>query len=200
MGEIHQHRVTVHAVDIAPARVGCLRHGLETGPDVVRPDAKRPAEGRRAERVGNVVTRGTAKRDRWIVDQLGKHVDYQPICPEVAIGLGTPRPPIRLVGVGFLVSLILSILMQEFTASDSARVFYRWSGEDRYRHIPMLYIPHTRQSQYSAALPQPSLAPRGVDYFLTVYNGAVQASSDTLHLRHQVAALEVVMAAAEITG
>ncbi|MDJ0739470.1 MAG: DUF523 and DUF1722 domain-containing protein [Gammaproteobacteria bacterium] len=41
---------------------------------------------------------GTAKRDRWIVDQLGKHVDYRPICPEMAIGLGTPRPPIRLVG------------------------------------------------------------------------------------------------------
>jgi uncharacterized protein YbgA (DUF1722 family)/uncharacterized protein YbbK (DUF523 family) len=41
---------------------------------------------------------GTAKRDRWIVDQLGKHVDYRPVCPEVAIGLGTPRPPIRLVG------------------------------------------------------------------------------------------------------
>ena len=41
---------------------------------------------------------GTAKRDRWIVDQLGKHVDYRPICPEMAIGMGTPRPPIRLVG------------------------------------------------------------------------------------------------------
>lgn len=41
---------------------------------------------------------GTAKRDRWIVEQLGRHVDYRPICPEMAIGLGTPRPPIRLVG------------------------------------------------------------------------------------------------------
>jgi uncharacterized protein YbgA (DUF1722 family)/uncharacterized protein YbbK (DUF523 family) len=41
---------------------------------------------------------GTAKRDRWIVDQLGQYVDYQAYCPEVAIGLGTPRPPIRLVG------------------------------------------------------------------------------------------------------
>jgi len=41
---------------------------------------------------------GTAKRDRWIVEKLGRYVDYQPICPEVAIGLGTPRPPIRLVG------------------------------------------------------------------------------------------------------
>jgi uncharacterized protein YbgA (DUF1722 family)/uncharacterized protein YbbK (DUF523 family) len=41
---------------------------------------------------------GTGKRDRWIVDRLGKYVDYRPICPEVAIGMGTPRPPIRLVG------------------------------------------------------------------------------------------------------
>ncbi|MCB1802131.1 MAG: DUF1722 domain-containing protein [Gammaproteobacteria bacterium] len=41
---------------------------------------------------------GTAKRDRWIVEQLGKFVDYRPVCPEMAIGLGTPRPPIRLLG------------------------------------------------------------------------------------------------------
>ena len=41
---------------------------------------------------------GTAKRNRWLVDQFGEFVDYQPICPEMAIGLGTPRPPIRLVG------------------------------------------------------------------------------------------------------
>lgn len=41
---------------------------------------------------------GTAKRDRWIVEQLGKYVDYRPVCPEMAIGLGTPRPPIRLLG------------------------------------------------------------------------------------------------------
>lgn len=40
---------------------------------------------------------GTAKRDRWIVEQLGRFVDYQPVCPEMAIGLGAPRPPIRLV-------------------------------------------------------------------------------------------------------
>ena len=41
---------------------------------------------------------GTAKRNRWLVDEMAKHVDYQPICPEVAIGMPTPRPPIRLVG------------------------------------------------------------------------------------------------------
>ncbi len=29
---------------------------------------------------------------------LSEHFDFIPICPEVAIGLGTPREPIRLVG------------------------------------------------------------------------------------------------------
>ena len=41
---------------------------------------------------------GAHKRDNWLLKQLGEHVDYQPICPEVGIGLGIPRPPIRLVG------------------------------------------------------------------------------------------------------
>ena len=41
---------------------------------------------------------GNAKRNRWIVDGPGRHVDYRPICPEAAIGRGTPRPPIRLLG------------------------------------------------------------------------------------------------------
>ncbi len=40
---------------------------------------------------------GTAKRSAWLVERLGEFVDYRPVCPEVAIGLGTPRPPIRLV-------------------------------------------------------------------------------------------------------
>ncbi len=41
---------------------------------------------------------GTAKRNSWLVDQFGRHVDYRPICPEMAIGMPTPRPPVRLVG------------------------------------------------------------------------------------------------------
>ncbi|MBF7730545.1 YbgA family protein [Pseudomonas sp. N040] len=31
-------------------------------------------------------------------DALARHFDFVPLCPEVAIGLGTPREPIRLVG------------------------------------------------------------------------------------------------------
>lgn len=61
--------------------------------------AERPAIGISSCLLGQKVRYdGTAKRNRWLVDQFGEFVDYQPICPEMAIGLGTPRPPIRLVG------------------------------------------------------------------------------------------------------
>lgn len=38
------------------------------------------------------------KRDAYINDVLGRYFEYAPFCPEVAIGMGIPRPPIRLVG------------------------------------------------------------------------------------------------------
>ena len=41
---------------------------------------------------------GGHKRDRFITDQLSQHLEFMPICPETAIGLTVPRPPIRLVG------------------------------------------------------------------------------------------------------
>lgn len=41
---------------------------------------------------------GGHKRDDFLVDVLGPHVHYVPVCPEVELGLGTPRPPIRLEG------------------------------------------------------------------------------------------------------
>ena len=39
---------------------------------------------------------GQLIRDAF-VRKLEKHVDYVPVCPEVAIGLGIPRFPIRIV-------------------------------------------------------------------------------------------------------
>jgi len=39
------------------------------------------------------------KLNRYITDTLGEVFDFIPFCPEVAIGLGVPRPPIRLVKV-----------------------------------------------------------------------------------------------------
>ena len=40
---------------------------------------------------------GGHKYDIYINRRLADFFDFRPFCPEVAIGLGTPRPPIRLV-------------------------------------------------------------------------------------------------------
>ena len=42
---------------------------------------------------------GGHKRNRFIDDLLRQYFQFVPVCPEVAIGMGTPREPIRLVGV-----------------------------------------------------------------------------------------------------
>lgn len=41
---------------------------------------------------------GNHKRDSYVADTLARHFELVPVCPEVAVGLGVPRPPIRLVG------------------------------------------------------------------------------------------------------
>ncbi len=41
---------------------------------------------------------GNHKLNSYIVGTLGRFFDFVPVCPEVAIGMGIPRPPIHLVG------------------------------------------------------------------------------------------------------
>lgn len=41
---------------------------------------------------------GGHKQDAYINGTLSQYFQFMPVCPEVAIGLGTPREPIRLVG------------------------------------------------------------------------------------------------------
>src|SRR6266545_546757 len=43
---------------------------------------------------------GGHKRDAFLTDVLGKYVDWVDVCPEVEVGLGTPRPAMRLVRIG----------------------------------------------------------------------------------------------------
>jgi uncharacterized protein YbgA (DUF1722 family)/uncharacterized protein YbbK (DUF523 family) len=47
---------------------------------------------------------GGHKRYLFLTDELGSFVDWVPYCPEVSIGLGTPREPIRLTADGRLVN------------------------------------------------------------------------------------------------
>ena len=40
---------------------------------------------------------GGHKRDHFLVDVLGQHVEWVPVCPEMEAGFGTPRESMRLV-------------------------------------------------------------------------------------------------------
>ena len=47
---------------------------------------------------------GGHKRYRFLTDSLDRYVDWVPYCPEIQIGLGTPREAIRLTADGRLVN------------------------------------------------------------------------------------------------
>jgi uncharacterized protein YbbK (DUF523 family) len=40
---------------------------------------------------------GGHKLESMLIEVLGRHVDWVPVCPEVEVGMGTPREPIELV-------------------------------------------------------------------------------------------------------
>jgi uncharacterized protein YbgA (DUF1722 family)/uncharacterized protein YbbK (DUF523 family) len=49
---------------------------------------------------------GGHKRDRFVTDLLGNFVEWVPVCPEVEVGMGIPRPALRLVRDGDDVRLL----------------------------------------------------------------------------------------------
>jgi len=51
---------------------------------------------------------GSHKRDRFLTDILSEYFDFQPFCPETSIGLGIPRPAIRLVKQNDVIHLVES--------------------------------------------------------------------------------------------
>lgn len=59
--------------------------------------ASRPAIGISSCLLGdNVRYDGGHKRNPFVTEQLAEHFDFRPVCPEVGIGLGVPRPAIHL--------------------------------------------------------------------------------------------------------
>jgi len=46
----------------------------------------------------NVRYDGGHKLDSVLIETLGRYVEWVPVCPEVEVGLGTPREPMQLVG------------------------------------------------------------------------------------------------------
>jgi uncharacterized protein YbgA (DUF1722 family)/uncharacterized protein YbbK (DUF523 family) len=49
---------------------------------------------------------GGHKRDAFLVETFGRHVEWVPVCPEVEAGFGTPRESMRLVRAGSEVRLV----------------------------------------------------------------------------------------------
>ncbi len=41
---------------------------------------------------------GQHKRDAFLMETLGRFVEWVPVCPELEVGMGIPREPVRLVG------------------------------------------------------------------------------------------------------
>ncbi len=49
---------------------------------------------------------GGHSRQRYLTDILGPFVEYVPVCPEVEVGMGVPRPTVRLVRQGDTIRMI----------------------------------------------------------------------------------------------
>lgn len=65
---------------------------------------------------------GGHKQDLFLIDTLGRYVEWVPICPEVEIGLGTPRESLRLVG-----SPESPRLVSPKSGSDHTRAMQTWA-------------------------------------------------------------------------
>jgi uncharacterized protein YbgA (DUF1722 family)/uncharacterized protein YbbK (DUF523 family) len=65
---------------------------------------------------------GGHKRDDFLVDTFGRYVEWVAVCPEVELGMGTPRPPIRLERRGGDVHLVTL-----GTGEDSTAAMRAWS-------------------------------------------------------------------------
>lgn len=60
---------------------------------------------------------GGHKADPFIIGTLGRYFCWVPVCPEMEIGLGTPREPIRLEGATTAPRLVATVSGRDHTAS-----------------------------------------------------------------------------------
>jgi uncharacterized protein YbgA (DUF1722 family)/uncharacterized protein YbbK (DUF523 family) len=58
---------------------------------------------------------GGHKRDAFLTDTFGRYVEWVAVCPEVEVGMGTPRPPIRLERRGEEVRLVMPSTGEDYT-------------------------------------------------------------------------------------
>jgi uncharacterized protein YbbK (DUF523 family)/uncharacterized protein YbgA (DUF1722 family) len=68
---------------------------------------------------------GGHKRNAFLVEELGKQVEWVAVCPEVELGLGVPRPPIALVRVNGAIRLRVTTTGEDLTDAMRAHVAWR---------------------------------------------------------------------------
>jgi len=59
---------------------------------------------------------GGHKHDRYLTQTLGQYFEFVPVCPEIEIGLGTPRETIRLVQIDGTTKMLGSKTSQDLTS------------------------------------------------------------------------------------
>src|SRR5688572_8993569 len=60
---------------------------------------------------------GGHKRDSFLTEVFGTFVDWVPVCPELEVGMGVPREPVRLVGNADEPSMIAERSGKNWTAT-----------------------------------------------------------------------------------
>jgi uncharacterized protein YbbK (DUF523 family) len=76
---------------------------------------------------------GGHKRDAFLADVLGPVVEWVRVCPEIEIGMGTPREPIRLTAQGGRIRLLTVMTGVDYTdrmVAYAARRTSALAGED----------------------------------------------------------------------
>ncbi len=58
---------------------------------------------------------GGHKQDSYLVETFGRYVEWVPVCPEVEMGLGTPRETLRLVRIGNDLRMVMPKTGQDHT-------------------------------------------------------------------------------------
>ena len=71
---------------------------------------------------------GGHKRDRYITDTLGQFFEWVPVCPEVELGLGTPRETLRLEGNSTAPRLVFAKGREDITEGMQAWAQDRLNG------------------------------------------------------------------------
>jgi uncharacterized protein YbbK (DUF523 family)/uncharacterized protein YbgA (DUF1722 family) len=71
---------------------------------------------------------GGHKREAFLAEVLAPHVEWVPVCPEVELGLGVPRPPIRLIAAGSATRLAVEATGEDLTERMRAYAGWRAKG------------------------------------------------------------------------